>query len=84
MSKDIMEGVNMTKLTIIESKKLDELLEKAILYDMVEEEYRFVQNNPDINKQIMIRKANFLSDYVDVTFDLEEQAAKLLEDKFDK
>ena len=83
MSKD-MEGVNMTKLTIIESEKLDELLEKAILYDMVEEEYRFVQNNPDINKQIMIRKANFLSDYVDVTFDLEEQAAKLLEDKFDK
>ena len=83
MSKD-MEGVNMTKLTIIESEKLDELLEKAILYDMVEEEYRFVQNNPDINKQVMIRKANFLNDYVDVTFDLEEQAAKLLEDKFDK
>ena len=80
----VMEGVNMTKLTIMESEKLDELLEKAILYDMVEEEYRFVQNNPDINKQIMIRKANFLSDYVDVTFDLEEQAAKLLEDKFDK
>lgn len=81
MNKD-MEGVNMTKLTIIESEKLDELLEKAILYDMVEEEYRFVQNNPDINKQIMIRKANFLSDYVDVTF--EQAAKKLLEDKFDK
>lgn len=60
-------------LTIIESEVLDILLEKAFLYDIVSENNQLLyeEDMDTINQQIKIRKANFLSKYVEVsmTFD---------------
>ena len=59
-------------LTLIETEVLEELLEKAILYDLIEDEYILKQKNPDINHKVSIKKHNFLSKYinVDVNFDV--------------
>lgn len=59
-------------LTLIETEVLEELLEKAILYDLIEDEYILKQENPDINHKVSIKKHNFLSKYinVDVNFDV--------------
>ena len=69
-------------LTLIESEILDELLEKAILYDIIAEENQllYTEDLEDINKKIEIRKANFLSKYIDVTIDLNETLADKLEE----
>lgn len=66
-------GKKMTNdLTLIETEVLEELLEKAILYDLIEDEYILKQENPDINHKVLIKKHNFLSKYinVDVNFDV--------------
>lgn len=69
-------------LTLIESEILDELLEKAILYDIIAEENQllYTEDLEDINKKIAIRKANFLSKYIDVPIDLNETLADKLEE----
>lgn len=69
-------------LTLIESEVLDELLEKAILYDIIAEENQlFYETDWDeINKKIAIRKANFLSKYIDVPINLDETLADKLEE----
>jgi hypothetical protein len=68
-------------LTLIESEILDELLEKAILYDILSEENQlYYETDWDkINKRIAARKANFLSKYIDVPIDLNETLADKLE-----
>lgn len=55
-------------LTLIESEVLDELLEKAFLYDILSEnnQLMFEEDWPSINKQVIIKKANFLSNYVTI------------------
>lgn len=69
-------------LTLIESEVLDELLEKAILYDIIAEENQlFYETDWDeINKKIATRKANFLSKYIDVPINLDETLADKLEE----
>lgn len=69
-------------LTLIESEVLDELLEKAILYDIIAEENQlfYTEDLEDINKKIAIRKANFLSKYIDVPVNLNETLADKLEE----
>lgn len=66
-------------LTLIESEVLDELLEKAILYDLVINP-RLIPEN--INKDVMIRKTNFLSKYIEIPLDINETIAKKLEEKY--
>lgn len=68
-------------LTLIESEILDELLEKAILYDILSEENQlYYETDWDkINKRIATRKANFLSKYIDVPINLDETLADKLE-----
>lgn len=66
-------------LTLIESEVLDELLEKAILYDLVINP-RLIPEN--INKDVMIRKANFLSKYIEIPLDINETIAEKLEEKY--
>lgn len=77
-------------LTLIESEVLNELLEKAFLYDILSERgnLMFDINLPDfmnINKQIKIKKEQFLSNYVDIPLvDLDgtiEEGLKKLEHK---
>ena len=55
-------------LTLIESEVLDELLEKAFLYDILSEnnQLMFEEDWPSINKQVIIKKDNFLSNYVTI------------------
>lgn len=61
-------------LTLIESKVLDELLEKAILYDILSEENQlYYETDWDkINKRIAARKSNFLSKYIDIPLELDD------------
>ena len=68
-------------LTLIESEVLDELLEKAILYDILSEENQLYYETDwdEINKRIAARKANFLSKYIDVPINLDETLADKLE-----
>lgn len=68
-------------LTLIESEVLDELLEKAILYDILSEENQLYYETDwdEINKRIVARKANFLSKYIDVPINLDETLADKLE-----
>ena len=68
--------------TLIESEVLDELLEKAIHYDIFYE----TNNQPmyeidyaKLNKKVATRKANFLSKYIDVPINLDETLADKLE-----
>ena len=67
--------------TLIESEVLDELLEKAILYDILSEENQLYYETDwdEINKRITARKANFLSKYIDVPINLDETLADKLE-----
>ena len=60
------------KLTLIEDKVLDELLEKAFAFDLLQNPIcGYVINQIDW-KQVEIDKANFLTKYVTVPVDLDE------------
>ena len=60
------------KLTLIEDKVLDELLEKAFAFDQLQNPIcGYVINQIDW-KQVEIDKANFLTKYVTVPIDLDE------------
>lgn len=60
------------KLTLIEDKVLDELLEKAFAFDQLQNPIcGYVINQIDW-KQVEIDKANFLTKYVTVPVDLDE------------
>lgn len=69
--------------TLIESEILDELLEKALYYDII---FCEMNNLPmyeidyiKLNKDVATRKANFLSKYIDVPINLDETLADKLE-----
>lgn len=70
-------------LTLIENEVLDEILEKAIAYDILNEHNKIVIPNDHFNKDIMLRKANFLSRYVTIPLELDETIADKLEEKYD-
>lgn len=55
-------------LTLIESEVLDELLEKAFLYDILSETNQLMYETDwaEVNKQVMVKKNHFLSNYVNV------------------
>jgi hypothetical protein len=76
------EKLMTNNLTLIESEVLDELLEKAILYDILSEENQLYYETDwnEINKRITARKANFLSKYIDVPIDLNETLADKLDE----
>jgi hypothetical protein len=76
------EKLMTNNLTLIESEVLDELLEKAILYDILSEENQLYYETDwnEINKRIAARKANFLSKYIDVPIDLNETLADKLDE----
>ena len=61
-------------LTLIESDVLDTLLEKAFLYDIIAEnnQLMYEEDVDEINKQVEIRKANFLSKYVEIPMKLDD------------
>ena len=68
-------------LTLIESDVLDILLEKAFLYDIIAEnnQLMYEEDADEINKQVEIRKANFLSKYVEFPITLDEEIINELE-----
>ena len=67
-------------LTLIETEVLEELLEKAILYDIINE--RIIrQDDPDTNLTVSIRKHNFLSKYISVDMNFDETIVDALEKK---
>ena len=70
-------------LTLIENKVFDEILEKAIMYDITVENMdnhdTITISNIDFNKQLMLRKANFLSKYITIPLDLDETLVDKLE-----
>jgi len=68
-------------LTLIESEVLDELLEKAFLYEIISEnnQLMYEEDWPNINKQVKIKKNNFLSKYVNVPMDFNETIVEGLE-----
>lgn len=68
-------------LTLIESEVLDELLEKAFLYEIISEnnQLMYEEDWPNINKQVKIRKNNFLSTYVNVPMEFDETIVEGLE-----
>ena len=68
-------------LTLIESDVLDEILEKAFLYEIVSEnnQLMYEEDWPNINKQVKIKKNNFLSKYVNVPMDFDETIVEGLE-----
>lgn len=66
-------------ITLIESEVLDELLEKAILYDLVINPRLIPENT---NKDVMIRKANFLSKYIEIPLNANETIAEKLEENY--
>ena len=68
-------------LTLIETEVLEELLEKAILYDLIEEEYILKQEDPNINHKVSIKKRNFLSKYINVDINFDETIVDALEKK---
>ena len=68
-------------LTLIESDVLDEILEKAFLYDIVSENLplMYEEDWANINKQVEIKKNNFLSKYVNVPMEFDETIVEGLE-----
>ena len=66
-------------LTLIESNKLEQLLEKAIEYDiMIEANHKDNINYYELAKERARRKANFLKDYVTIPLDdlIDEEGLK--------
>ena len=61
-------------LTLIETDVLDELLEKAFAYDIISEDNQLMYEEDwnEINKQIEIKKNNFLNKYVNIPIELDE------------
>ena len=69
-------------LTLIKTSVLKELLEKALILD-AENTQDFVNKSwAEINKDIMIRKENFLSDYVNVPINLDKEVIDKLEEEY--
>lgn len=69
-------------LTLIKTSVLTELLEKALIYD-AENTQDFVNKSwAEINKDIMIRKENFLSDYINVPINLDKEVIDKLEEEY--
>ena len=64
----------MSDFTLIETDKFNEILEKALAYDILTEWNSFMYEVDWflVNKEIEKRKALFISDYVDVNIDLPE------------
>ena len=69
-------------ITLIESEKLDELLEKAILYDIITEENQllYTEDLEDINKKAAIRKANYLAKYIEIPMDFDDTIVDKLDE----
>ena len=69
-------------ITLIESEKLDELLEKAILYDILAEENQllYTEDLEDINKKAAIRKANYLAKYIEIPMDFDDTIVDKLDE----
>lgn len=68
-------------LTLIESDVLDEILEKAFLYEIISEnnQLMYEEDWSNINKQVEIKKKNFLSTYVNVPMEFDETILEGLE-----
>ena len=68
-------------LTLIESDVLDEILEKAFLYEIISEnnQLMYEEDWANINKQVEIKKNNFLSKYVNVPMEFDETIVEGLE-----
>ena len=68
-------------LTLIESDVLDEILEKAFLYEIISEnnQLMYEEDWANINKQAEIKKNNFLSTYVNVPMEFDESIVEGLE-----
>ena len=64
----------MSDFTLIETDKFNEILEKALAYDILTKWNSFLYEVDWflVNKEIEKRKALFISDYVDVNIDLPE------------
>lgn len=64
----------MSDFTLIETNKFNEILEKALAYDILTEWNNFMYEVDWflVNKEIEKRKALFISDYVDINIDLPE------------
>lgn len=64
----------MSDFTLIETDKFNEILEKALAYDILTEWNSFMYEVDWflVNKEIEKRKILFMSDYVDVNIDLSE------------
>lgn len=69
-------------LTLIETSVLSEILEKALIYDAENTQDSINKSWAEINKDIMIRKENFLSDYLDVPINLDEEVIDKLEKEY--
>lgn len=70
-------------LTLIETSVLSELLEKALIYDAEKNTQDFVNKSwAELNKSIMIKKENFLSNYVNVPINLDKEIIDKLEEEY--
>lgn len=65
-------------LTLIETEVFDQILERAIAYDLITEYERCVYP-PNFNRSLMLRKTDFLSALVTIPIDLDEDIAEKLE-----
>lgn len=72
-----------SNLTLIESDKLDAILEKAFIYDILAEENQLIYQEDwaEINKKVEKRKRDFFSCYVEFPLDLDETIVDKLEEK---
>lgn len=72
-----------SNLTLIESDKLDAILEKAFIYDILAEENQLIYQEDwaEINKMVEKRKRDFFSCYVEFPLDLDETIVDKLEEK---
>lgn len=69
-------------LTLIETSVLSEILEKALIYD-AENTQDFVNKNwAELNKYIMIKKENFLSDYINIPINIDKEIIDKLEEEY--
>lgn len=72
-----------SNLTLIESDKLDAILEKAFIYDILAEENQLIYQEDwaEINKMVEKRKRDFFSRCVEFPLDLDETIVDKLEEK---
>lgn len=70
-------------LTLIETPVLNEILEKAFAYEILssDNEPLYEINWSELNKEIEVKKRNFLSKYVNISMDFNEDIINKLEER---